>query len=356
MEKKKLSKKKIVIISIIVVLVIAILITSILIIFKKDKKKPKEKDTFGDIVSKRAKDGSLNKRIETGLLKYEIEPEYVKLMGIDIDSDNDKELVVYAEDEKNKIFIQLDVDMKDKSIDYQETYPANSFDSLKYVYSIKDDENYWSIEYGDDRTIISDKDTLVTSENFDNDYYVITNEYNEGVIFENATFYYLKEKEVSANELNEASFTNKELLKDNGITQKEVKESAEKYQKERKEKQEEEKKKEEEEKKQEEEKKKQEQTNNTFTVEGKILKYGKYTAVEKIVYDNLIINRDKTAVLDGKGCSWSKTTHDFAQDSSTAGHPKECIVVTCTDETIYLMALNNDELSDGDIFDFKYSG
>ena len=70
----------------------------------------------------------------------------------------------------------------------------------------------------------------------------------------------------------------------------------------------------------------------------------------------MIINRDKTAVLDGKGCSWSKTTHDFAQDSSTRGSIKDCIVVKTSEGTYYLYATNNATLTDGDISLFKYVG
>lgn len=86
------------------------------------------------------------------------------------------------------------------------------------------------------------------------------------------------------------------------------------------------------------------------------VKYGKYEGEASVDGVVLTLKEDGTGTYDGKSCTWVKGSHDFAQDSSTRGSIKDCIVVKTSEGTYYLYATNNATLTDGDISLFKYVG
>ncbi|MBR3898135.1 MAG: hypothetical protein IKJ43_02505 [Bacilli bacterium] len=67
----------------------------------------------------------------------------------------------------------------------------------------------------------------------------------------------------------------------------------------------------------------------------------------------LVINNDGSCKIDGKDCTYSISSHDFAQDISTAGHPKTCLAFKTSEYTTHLYPYRDNELGDGDIGDYK---
>ena len=84
------------------------------------------------------------------------------------------------------------------------------------------------------------------------------------------------------------------------------------------------------------------------------LKYGRYEGEASVEGDTLVLKENGTGTYNGKSCTWSKGTHDFAQDSSTRGDVKQCIILKTSDGNYYFYASSNSTLTDGDISIFNY--
>lgn len=104
-------------------------------------------------------------------------------------------------------------------------------------------------------------------------------------------------------------------------------------------------------KKEEEEKKKAlEEAKKRLKVGDYTITYGTYRwEMDGIVAATVIINNDGTCMFNQEKCTYTISSHDFAQDISTAGHPKTCIAFMVNGYNRYLMPYKNDVLGDGDM-------
>ena len=341
--------------------IIGVVITLVLMLFvfspKKDHKVIKnltEDSKFVNVVVKAVKDGSLNKTLSGASIGVE-NGDSIKFVGMDIDNDNKKDLVGYY---SNNI-ITIDVNTKKEKIKAKEVF-ANVKDeaSLQYAYSLEDDANYWIYEaVQGDYFVKGEVNKVIPKDEFDKNYYIIKDEENVELenVFDEAVEFNYGDKKINEKELEDSLFDNNEVLEDANITQEQVVEKA-KAHKDELVKAEEEKKKAAEAAAKAEAEKKAKQISNTFTLNGKTLHYGKYSADPVIYYESIQVNSNGSAIVDGSNCTWSYGNHDFAQDSSTAGKPVQCIVLKCGSETNYLTAFNNDELGDGGINNYSFVG
>jgi len=86
------------------------------------------------------------------------------------------------------------------------------------------------------------------------------------------------------------------------------------------------------------------------------VKYGNYEGDAAASGETLVLKENGTGTYNGKSCTWSKGTHDFAQDSSTRGSIKDCIIIKTSEGNYYLYASSSSTLTDGDITIFNYVG
>lgn len=101
-------------------------------------------------------------------------------------------------------------------------------------------------------------------------------------------------------------------------------------------------------------------SSNTTSTEGikvgsTIVKYGTYNGDAAASGITLIIKSDGTCSYDGKNGTYSVGSHDFAQDASSKGSIKDCLIIK-TDYTYYYYPMNSTTLTDGGINNFNYSG
>ena len=85
------------------------------------------------------------------------------------------------------------------------------------------------------------------------------------------------------------------------------------------------------------------------------INYGKYVGEAASSGITLILNKDGSCTYDGKSCTYTVGTHDFAQDESTRGSIKDCLIINA-EYTTYLYAYSSTSIGDGDINSFNYNG
>ena len=85
------------------------------------------------------------------------------------------------------------------------------------------------------------------------------------------------------------------------------------------------------------------------------INYGKYVGEAASSGIILVLNKDGSCTYDGNPCTYSIGTHDFAQDESTRGSIKTCLIIN-TDYTTYLYPYSSTAIGDGDINTFNYQG
>ena len=85
------------------------------------------------------------------------------------------------------------------------------------------------------------------------------------------------------------------------------------------------------------------------------INYGKYVGEAASSGIILVLNKDGSCTYDGNPCTYSIGTHDFAQDESTRGSIKTCIIINA-EYTIYLYPYSSTAIGDGDINTFNYQG
>ncbi len=283
-ENSKKSKKKIIIISVIIgiLLIGAIIVGYILLKPEEEKEKEKtENTTWESVLKSEAKDGTLTKKLKDELEDLDITTDEVNLMLLDIDSDSDYEITVYAEDSSKQKIFTYEIDTE---IEFANDYDVSSSDDLGLVYNQINEKVYWYIDNNDEKTIISLNDKTVDQEEFDNNYYEITKQYQDEEIFDQSEEINLDEEDLTKpiNEVIDKAFSNEEVLEDNNTSIKEIQEQIEEQKKaeeqaieeEQRKKEEEEKKKEEEQKALEEEQNKQQSSTNSNSSK---LKVGDYT-------------------------------------------------------------------------------
>jgi hypothetical protein len=96
--------------------------------------------------------------------------------------------------------------------------------------------------------------------------------------------------------------------------------------------------------------------NDGISVGNYTIKYGKYEGEAAVEGEVLVLKENGTGTYEGENCTWVKGSHDFAQDSSTRGSIKECIIVKTTEGTYYYYPTSNSSFTDGDIAVFNYVG
>lgn len=85
------------------------------------------------------------------------------------------------------------------------------------------------------------------------------------------------------------------------------------------------------------------------------INYGKYVGEAASSGITLVLNKDGSCTYDGNPCTYSVGTHDFAQDESTRGSIKTCLIINA-DYTTYLYPYSSTAIGDGDINTFNYQG
>jgi hypothetical protein len=95
-------------------------------------------------------------------------------------------------------------------------------------------------------------------------------------------------------------------------------------------------------------------TSDEIKIGNKTMKYGTYNGSDAAEGIILKLNSDGTCTYDGQNCTYTIGTHDFAQDASTKGSYKDCIIINA-DYTYYYYPLNETNLTDGGIYNFIYS-
>ena len=100
-------------------------------------------------------------------------------------------------------------------------------------------------------------------------------------------------------------------------------------------------------------------SNNTevsgIKLDGYTINYGKYVGEAASSGIILVLNKDGSCTYDGNSCTYSVGTHDFAQDESTRGSIKTCLIINA-DYTTYLYPYSSTSIGDGDINTFNYQG
>lgn len=85
------------------------------------------------------------------------------------------------------------------------------------------------------------------------------------------------------------------------------------------------------------------------------INYGKYVGEDASSGITLVLNKDGSCTYDGNPCTYSIGTHDFAQDESTRGSIKTCLIINA-EYTTYLYPYSSTAIGDGDINTFNYQG
>lgn len=358
-DSKKDKKTLYIIVGLSAIILILIIVLLIVLIPKNKESKNKNvsstedkvsESEFVKTISNAIKNEKLVKEINKALNDSNVKTNKVYLLSMDIDRDNKQELMAYAEDENKKFLLQFEIT---DEVVYEDSFQLDSKDSMGYTYSVETDRNYFFTLHNGNYTIIERQKKIIKEEDYIKNYFTIANTYNKIPILNNAVEYDLSEN-FDAKELEKKEINEETLLKDNDIKETDIRPAAEKYFKDKKEAEEKAKKEEEERKIKEEEAKKKEEE-STFKLEGKTLHYGKYTAETAVMFESIIINKDKTAKVDDKECSWKIGTFDFSQDSSkNEDNKKESITITCEEGDYNLTAFENDKLSNGGMLEFVF--
>ena len=90
-------------------------------------------------------------------------------------------------------------------------------------------------------------------------------------------------------------------------------------------------------------------------LDGYTINYGKYVGEDASSGITLVLNKDGSCTYDGNPCTYSVGSHDFAQDESTRGSIKTCLIINA-EYTTYLYPYSATSIGDGDINTFNYQG
>lgn len=353
-DKKKSNKKKIIIISVLsLILIILIVVAVFLFLNKNNKKDEPNRSEYYKAIEKELDNKTLGKKFDKALEKNNIDTASVKVISIDIDSDNKQDLVAYAEDSSKKYILNFDVS---SNVTYEESYQVTSSSSFGYAYSKEDKTTYYYTEYNGQYTVISDTKKIMSKEEFEENYYIVTNKYDNSDILSDSIDYDLDD-DLDIEELENNKITKKGLLESNDLTTSSVEEKASKYFTDKQEEKERLAKEQEEKEKQEAEERKK---NAGFTVGNYTLKYGKYVGTLDDMKETIVLNYDRTATYDDSNgraftCTWSVGTAWDGQDADSAVEAP-AVNITCNGASISLFAMSNKTLRDTDLWAYNYVG
>ena len=254
---------------------------------------------------------------------------------MDIDSDNEKELVGYAEDGSKKYILKFEV--YDGDVIYEDKYQVDSQEALNYSYSMSEDKIYWTTAYMSEYTVIKHPKRVLKSVDYSNDFYLVADKYKEKSFFDSGIEYRSGSK-INASKLEKNEITHKKILEDKKLTDSGVKEMAVKIKTEK-----------EQALQAEEEAKKQKEREETANIEnstavninGLTMHYGNYHESGTILYGNFVIHQNGTCELGGNDCTWYFGSHDFGKG------PEKSIEVQRGSETLHFTCHENDKITDG---------
>lgn len=353
-DKKKSNKKKIIIISVLsLILIILIVVAVFLFLNKNNKKDEPNRSEYYKAIEKELDNKTLGKKFDKALEKNNIDTASVKVISIDIDSDNKQDLVAYAEDSSKKYILNFDVS---SNVTYEDSYQVTSSSSFGYAYSKEDKTTYYYTEYNGQYTVISDTKKIMSKEEFEENYYIVTNKYDNSDILSDSIDYDLDD-DLDIEELENNKITKKGLLESNDLTTSSVEEKASKYFTDKQEEKERLAKEQEEKEKQEAEERKK---NAGFTVGNYTLKYGKYVGTLDDMKETIVLNYDRTATYDDSNgraftCTWSVGTAWDGQDADSAVEAP-AVNITCNGASVSLFAMSNKTLRDTDLWAYNYVG
>ena len=353
-DKKKSNKKKIIIISVLsLILIILIVVAVFLFLNKNNKKDEPNRSEYYKAIEKELDNKTLGKKFDKALEKNNIDTASVKVISIDIDSDNKQDLVAYAEDSSKKYILNFDVS---SNVTYEDSYQVTSSSSFGYAYSKEDKTTYYYTEYNGQYTVISDTKKIMSKEEFEENYYIVTNKYDNSDILSDSIDYDLDD-DLDIEELENNKITKKGLLESNDLTTSSIEEKASKYFTDKQEEKERLAKEQEEKEKQEAEERKK---NAGFTVGNYTLKYGKYVGTLDEMKETIVLNYDRTATYDDSNgraftCTWSVGTAWDGQDADSAVEAP-AVNITCNGASISLFAMSNKTLRDTDLWAYNYVG
>lgn len=316
---KKKSKKPL-IISIVVVVIIILII--VVLLFLNNNKNVDNRSKYYKAIENSLDSGKLSDTFDYVLKKLKVDATHAKLLAIDIDSDKSLDLVAYIENKNQNYILNFEVD---DGVYYEENYEISEIKNFGYAYSYTDNNLYWFTLNNNEYTVISNGKKIMSKEEFEENYYIVTEKYEKKEILANSVDYDL-DKELNIDLLEENKITKKKILSDNKLTEEKVKEIAEssKTAKENASIKEEEQKEEEKKKQQEEELK-----NVGYPIDKYILKYGKYMTLDGT--SSFTINNDHTAIFKNaeneESCSWSGDM----LESENGKVP--VVTITCSNQT-----------------------
>ena len=96
-------------------------------------------------------------------------------------------------------------------------------------------------------------------------------------------------------------------------------------------------------------------SNDSISVGGYNIKYGTYVGEAASEGINLVIYNDGSCTYNNISCTYKVGNYDFAQDESTKGSYKDCLIVNA-DYTYYFYPYSNSTIGDGGINSYTYNG
>lgn len=345
LENKKKNIKPIIIIAAVAVLVIVLLIVVLATRGNKEKesvnKDKKDENSYVSKLNKYLKSGSLDDEIKKALSSENINTKEIKILSMDIDSDDDQELVAYAEDSEKKYIFYFEVD---EDIYLEDNFQVDSAQSIGYAYSLKDKEPYYYTEHEGLYTIIGYTKTVEKEESFLEKYFPITKEYGKTPILDNGQTYKL-DKDLDVKKLDKDKITAESILEDNDTTLFKINEAANKYisdKEEAKRKQEEEEK-----AKKEAEEEAKKEAKKVLEFNSLKLHYGKYLPNKKGTITKLTFNEDGTGTVNDTPCTWK-------EDKYSKEESIPIIKFTCASEEYELLCIDNNKFQAGDDITLSY--
>ena len=289
---------------------------------------------FVNSIDSSAKSGALDKEVNKALKEVRLNTDTLSMMALDIDSDNELELVAFAEDGSEKYLLQFEV--YDGDVLYEDKFQLNEKNSLAYAYSIKEGKTYWITDYVSEYTIIKHPRRVLKSIDFLDGYYVITNKFDEKEILDNAVEYKSGYK-LNALKLEESAIDYEKILVDNSLTKENVKDMALKYKSDRDEALK---------NALTEQQNREVETNEnalTLNLNGFVLHYGKYVENANIFYGDLVLHQNGVCELGSIKCTWTYGNFDFG-----TGSLEQSIDITRGSELIHFTARSNDAVTNCD--------
>ena len=176
---------------------------------------------FIDYMEKVTRDGKLNKVIKKAIPNIK-NGTNLKMIAIDIDVDDEKELVIFY---KNSLVV-INVNLLDFKINYKETFEnVKDENSLRYLYSFNDSEFVWSYETTEGDYVIMHYDNkTVSKEEFDNNYFVIKSEDATDSInlFEECLLFKYGETKLDLNALEDSMYDDSTIIEKANLTYEEI--------------------------------------------------------------------------------------------------------------------------------------